>query len=292
MCNIINIIEYIYKKICKGKKKYIPLHCILNSQKMKKVNILLLVCAFIAFLSSCTSVKNIPYLKNVEEIDLTASRMLYDAKIMPKDQLTIYINTTDPAASEPFNLYSQRQGGGGASQTIPYLVDNNGFINFPVLGKLKVAGMTKTECQDMIASRMKMYLSESEIPVVTVQMSSYHVTVMGEVATPSVIPVTTEKISILEAIASAGDLTIYGHRDNIMLIREDARGEKSVHRINLNDASIINSPYYYLQQNDIIYVEPQKIKAKNSFFNQYTSLYFSLVSMLMTAATFIIQVIE
>ena len=115
---------------------------------------------------------------------------------------------------------------------------------------------------------------------------------MGEIATPSVIPVATEKISILEAIASAGDLTIYGHRENVMLIREDARGEKTVHRINLNDASIINSPYYYLQQNDVIYVEPQKIKAKNSFFNQYTSLYFSLASMLMTAATFVINVVK
>lgn len=260
---------------------------------MKKINALLIVTAMIAVLASCTSVKNIPYLKNVEEIDLTASRMLYDAKIMPKDQLTIYINTTDPAASQPFNLYVQRErGAAGSTQTIPYLVDNDGCINFPVLGKLKVAGMTKNECQDMIAGRMKMYLSESEVPVVTVQMSSFRVTVMGEVASPSVIPVATEKISILEAIASAGDLTIYGHRENVMLIREDARGEKTVHRINLNDASIINSPYYYLQQNDVIYVEPQKIKAKNSFFNQYTSLYFSLASMLMTAATFVINVVK
>ena len=96
-------------------------------------------------------------------------------------------------------------------------------------------------------------------------------------------------MTILEAIASAGDLTIFGKRENILLIREDARGEKSVHRLNLNDASLLNSPYYHLQQNDVVYVEPQKIKAKNSFFNQYTSLYFSLVSMIMTAATFVIQ---
>lgn len=242
-------------------------------------------------MASCTSVKNIPYFKNVEEIDLAASRMLYDARIMPKDLLTIQINTTDPEASKPFNLYSQHNSGGN-NQIIPYLVDNEGNINFPVLGKLQVSGMTKNECQDMIASRLKMYLTETENPVVTVTMSSYHVTVLGEVSNPGVIPVNTERMSVIEAIASAGDLTIFGKRENILLIRQDARGEKSAHRINLNDAGLLNSPYYHLQQNDIIYVEPQKIKARNSFFNQYTSLYFSLASMLLTAATFVIQVVK
>ena len=134
-----------------------------------------------------------------------------------------------------------------------------------------------------------MYLTETENPIVTVKMSSYHITVLGEVGSPGIIPVNTERMTILEAIASAGDLTIFGKRENILLIREDARGEKSVHRLNLNDARLLNSPYYHLQQNDVVYVEPQKIKAKNSFFNQYTSLYFSLVSMIMTAATFVIQ---
>lgn len=256
---------------------------------MKKNLLFMMAVAALLLVSGCTSVKNIPYLQNVEEIDLTASRMLYDARIMPKDLLTIYINTTDPDASKPFNLYSQSQSGGGANQNIPYLVDNEGNINFPVLGKLHVGGMTIEECQEMIASRLKMYLTETENPIVTVKMSSYHITVLGEVGSPGIIPVNTERMTILEAIASAGDLTIFGKRENILLIREDARGEKSVHRLNLNDASILNSPYYHLQQNDVVYVEPQKIKAKNSFFNQYTSLYFSLVSMIMTAATFVIQ---
>ena len=258
---------------------------------MKKYLAHSLILMSLAILASCSSVKNIPYLQNADEIDLAASRMLYDAKIMPKDMLTIYINTTDPEAGKPFNLYSQSTTG-GSNTIIPYLVDNEGNIIFPVLGKLHVAGLTKSECQDMIASRLKVYMTETENPVVTVQMSSYHVTVMGEVGSPKVIPVSTEKMNILEAIASAGDLTIFGHRENIMLIREDARGEKTIHRINLNDAGLINSPYYYLQQNDIVYVTPNKIKAKNAYFNQYTGLYFSLAGMLMSLATFVIQVVK
>lgn len=250
--------------------------------------LLVFIALAIAF-TGCTSVKNIPYMQNAEEINLSASKLLYEARIMPKDQLTIYINTTDPDASKPFNLSVQAENS-SSQGVIPYLVENDGTINFPVLGKLYVAGLTKPELQDLIARRLKQYLVESEIPIVTVQMSSYRVTVMGEVASPSVIPVSTGKISILEAIATAGDLTIYGHRENVLLIREDANGEKSVHRINLNDANLLTSPYYYLQQNDIVYVTPHKIKARNSFFNQYTSLYFSITSILMTAATLIYQV--
>ena len=257
---------------------------------MRRLNRLLFFFLLISILASCTSVKNIPYLQNAEEINLSASKMLYEAKIMPKDQLTIYINTTDPDASKPFNLITQ--GAGSTATTIPYLVDNEGCINFPVLGRMHVAGLTKPELEDIIARRLKMYLADSEIPIVTVQMSSFRVTVMGEVGSPSVIPVSTGKISILEAIAAAGDLTIYGHRENVLLIREDAQGEKSVHRIDLNDASLLTSPYYYLQQNDIIYVTPHKIKARNSYFNQYTSLYFSITSILMTAATFIYQIVN
>ena len=110
---------------------------------MKKYLAHSLILMSLAILASCSSVKNIPYLQNADEIDLAASRMLYDAKIMPKDMLTIYINTTDPEAGKPFNLYSQSTTGGN-NTIIPYLVDNEGNINFPVLGKLHVAGLTKS----------------------------------------------------------------------------------------------------------------------------------------------------
>lgn len=253
--------------------------------------LVILLCAFSCAFTSCTSTKNIPYFQNAERVDFTATKGLYDSRIMPKDALTIYINTTDPAASKPFNLISQ-SGTSGNTGTLPYLVDNNGNIEFPVLGTVHVAGMTRKECEQMLVGRMKAYLAETEIPIVTVQMSSYHVTVLGEVGGGGVIPVNYEKMNILEALASAGDLTMFGRRDNILLIREDEHGERSMHRINICDANIVNSPYFYVQQNDIIYVEPLKVKARNTFFNQYTSLWMSLVGICMTAAGIIVSVTD
>ena len=123
-------------------------------------------------------------------------------------------------------------------------------------------------------------------------MASYRVTVLGEVASPGVVPVNSEKMSILEALAQAGDLTIYGKRDNVLLIREDAAGEKHQYRINLNDANLINSPYYYLQQNDLVYVEPNGTKAKNSAIGQSTTLWFSFVSILTSVAALVVNIVR
>ena len=234
---------------------------------MKKLLLSVVAIAMILFMGSCGSTKNVTYFQNIDSISLAASRGLYDARIMPKDQLTITVLTTDPEAAKPFNLAvsSVLSPGGhlgssaGTLQT--YLVDNSGFINFPIIGKIHVSGLTKTECEDLIKSKVQPYLASTENPVVTVKMSSYRVTVTGEVNSPGVIPVDDEKMSIIEALAKAGDLTIYGIRDNVLLIREDANGEKHHVRLNLNDTNIINSPYYYLQQNDIVYVEPNKVRA-------------------------------
>lgn len=269
---------------------------------MNKLSFTSLLAIILLSMASCTSIKNIPYLQNADTVNLEASRMLYDAKIMPKDELTIFVNTTDPEAAEPFNLYSNDQSGatsqrsgssrGGSHYSIGYLVDNEGNINFPTLGKLHVSGMTKNECQDMISSRVKEFLKEDQNPIVTVYMSSYHVTVLGEVSSPKVVPVTTEKMNIFEAIANAGDLTIYGHRENVMLIREDSRGEKSIHRLNLNDATIMNSPYYYLQQNDIIYVEPQAVKARNALVHENTSLIFTGLSLISSIGTLVALILK
>ena len=265
---------------------------------MKKFLIPFFAFAIILVLGSCVSSKTIPYLQNADSISYAASKVLYDAKIMPKDLLTITVSTTDPAASAPFNLTvrSTLQASGsltsGSGMLLPYLVDNEGFINFPVVGKIHVQGLTKPECEELIKSKIVPYLSATETPVVTVRMSSYRVTVIGEVGHPTVIPVTTEKMSILEALASAGDLTIYGKRENILLIRESETGEKSVHRLNLNDANIINSPYYYLQQNDIVYVEPNKVKAKNSAIGSSTTIWFSFIGIVTSVASLLVNILR
>lgn len=127
-----------------------------------------------------------------------------------------------------------------------YLVDNSGNIEFPVVGTLHVGGLTKKQAEDLIKEKVKPYLAAKENPIVTVRMASYHVSILGEVTRPGIISVPQEKMSILEALAQAGDLTIYGKRNNVLLIRQDEAGEKHTYRMNLNDANIINSPFYYL----------------------------------------------
>ena len=265
---------------------------------MKKVLTPFILFALLVLVGSCSSSKKVAYFQNIDTISLAASRGLYDARIMPKDQLTITVLTTNPEVSAPFNLLvsgtvgvnGQMSGSSGRLQN--YLVDNDGNINFPIIGTLHVAGKTKTECEALIKEKVMTYLTANANPIVTVRMSSYRVTVIGEVGSPSVIPVSTEKMSIIEALASAGDLGIYGKRTNVLLIREDATGEKHAVRINLNDANLFNSPYYYLQQNDIVYVEPNSVKAKNSAIGSSTTLWFSVVGLVTSLASLVINILR
>lgn len=249
-------------------------------------------------LGSCGSSKQIAYFQNADSLSYAASKGLFDAKIMPKDLLTITVSTTDPKAATPFNLSVTNtlnatgylSTGAGSLQT--YLVDNDGFINFPVVGQLKVGGMTKRQCENYIRDKILPYMSKTENPIVTVKMASFKVTVAGEVKAPGVFNVDQEKISVIEALARAGDLTIYGKRGNVLLIREDATGEKSVHRLNLNDANLINSQYYYLQQNDYLYVEPNSVQAKNSAIGSSTTIWISVVSILTSVASLVVNVLK
>lgn len=264
---------------------------------MKKFCYLFSLSVVIVLLSSCGSTKNIPYIKNSDTFDPEQSKFLYDARIMPKDQLTITVNTVNPEASYPFNLIVQAYSGSGSSNNTlstqrslqPYLVDNEGYINFPVVGSLHVGGLTKSACEKLILESIKPYMNENERPVVTVRMANYKISVIGEVNHPGMFNVGNEKINIFEALAQAGDLTIYGLRDNIKLIREDASGRKEIHTVNLNDVNIISSPYYYLQQNDIVYVEPNKVKARNTNISSSTTIWFSVSSALISLTTFVIS---
>lgn len=262
---------------------------------MKKYSFLILLAALI---TSCSAPKNIAYLWNSDDVDLSQSQYLYDAKIMPKDILTITVSTVNPEAATPFNLTVpsnfNNQSRSTYSQPVlqTYLVDNEGTIDYPVLGRIKVGGLTKSECENFIHSKIKPYLNANENPVVTVKMSSYSISVLGEVARPGSYQVSREKINILEALAQAGDLTIYGVRERVKLIREDALGHKQIYTINLNDANLLRSPYYYLQQNDIVYVEPNKVKARNSTVGQTTTLWFSATSILISMASLLYNILK
>ena len=264
---------------------------------MKKYSYVILV-LLVALVSSCRAPKNVAYLQNSDYVDLS-SKYLYDAHIMPKDILTITVSTVNPEAAAPFNLIvrptlqstsSTIATTGGSLQT--YLVDNQGGIDFPVLGHLVVGGLTKRECEKLIHDKITPYLNANENPVVTVRMSSYSISVLGEVARPGSYQVSREKINILEALAQAGDLTIYGVRENVKLIRENAKGHKEIHTINLNDANLLTSPFYYLQQNDIVYVEPNKVKSRNSSIGQSTTLWISATSILISMASLLYNILK
>ena len=267
---------------------------------MKKMKSFVLLSVMTVLLASCGSVKNVAYLQNSDYIDLSRSEFLYDARIMPKDVLTITVNTVNPEASAPYNLIVRStlsnpsgnisSGSGGHLQT--YLVDNNGTIEFPVLGTLHVGGLSKSECEKMIHDKIMPYLNAAENPVVTVRMSNYKISVLGEVNRPGMFNVSNEKINILEALAQAGDLTIYGVREKVKLIRENANGKKEIVNLNLNDAEIINSPYYYLQQNDIVYVEPNKVKARNSSIGQSTTLWLTSTSIMISIASLLYNILK
>ena len=264
---------------------------------MKKFLVPIVALAFVSLMNSCMGSKEVPYFQNIDHISLADSRGLYDAKIMPKDMLTITVNTVNQDAARPFNLIVSRNmnntgditTGGGVLQG--YLVDNDGYINFPVVGKIHVQGLTKRECEDRILSKIMPYMNEQEKPIVTVRMASYRVTVIGEIGS-RVIPVATEKMSIIEAIATAGDLGLQGRRDNVLLIREDEQGQKSIHRFNLNDANVLNDPYYYLQQNDIIYVQPNRVKAKSAGIGASTNMWFTFVGIVTSVASLLVNILK
>lgn len=263
-----------------------------------KTKSFIIFCFFAFLLASCSSYKSVPYLQNPEVVnEFDGILPLYDATIMPKDLLTITVNTTDPEAAAPFNLTVQTSINAARSSSLTqqpslqqYLVNNEGTIDFPVLGRIKVGGLTKNAAEDLIREKLSDYLNE--VPIVTVRMANYKIAVLGEVARPGMFTVSNEKVNIFEALAMAGDLTIWGMRDNVKLIREDAVGKREIIMLNLNDAEIVTGPYYYLQQNDILYVNPNKTKAKNSDIGQSTSLWFSATSILVSIASLLVTILR
>lgn len=262
---------------------------------MSKKNNYIAILSLIVLLSSCMSTKKVTYFQNKESVDAALSKGLYDAKIMPKDVLQIQAFSMTPESSEPFNLMKGLSAASAASTSgqttiFDYLVDNDGNIEYPVIGTVHLAGLSKSEAEDLIKSKIQPYLAENENLVVHVRMINYKYAVLGEVNHPGMFTTQNEKVSILEALAQAGDLTVFAQRDKIFLIRENSEGQKEYHQLDISEANIVNSPYYYLQQNDVVYVEPKKAQARNAFFSSSTNIIFTMTSMLMSIATFILAI--
>ena len=267
-------------------------------RRLNKRNLWLLLLPFL--LTACQSYKKVPYFQNVEVVnEAEQQEKLYDAKIMPKDLLTIVVSCTNPELAIPFNLTVASNAGIAVSTSSyvttqpvlqPYLVDNEGNINFPVLGELKLGGLTKREAEQLIIDKLKPYMKET--PIVTVRMVNYKISVIGEVTRPGTFTISNEKVNLLEALAMAGDMTVYGLRDNVKLIREDANGKQQIVTLDLNKAETILSPYYWLQQNAIVYVTPNKAKARNSDVGNSTSLWFSATSILVSIVSLLVNILK
>jgi len=250
---------------------------------MKKNYILQLALLISLLLSSCASKEKIVYYNNYDQF-VSQPIPKIETEIQVDDLLMIIVSAQEPEAAMPFNLMSNltvmrnNEAGGAQQQQQMYLVDGNGNIEFPVLGKINVINQPKELVVKNLQEQISKYIKN---PIVNLRIMNFKVTVQGEVNRPGVHTITTERLTIPEALSLSGDLTIYGERDNIILIREEA-GERKFHRLDLNNADIINSPYFFLKQNDIVYVEPNKTRVNASAVGPNASIFISIASLIIT----------
>ena len=268
---------------------------------ISKVRIFAVLSAVVFTIASCGTAKDIAYFQNKmvdqpEEIDKHAGIV-----IQPKDMLSIVVSSRNPELVAMFNLPvvsyqagSEIVSGAGQQRLMGYVVDNNGQIDFPILGPIEVKGLTRWELSELIKNRLLDggLLTDA---VVTVEFMNFKVSVIGEVNNPGTFNIEGDKVTVLQAISLARDLTIFGERENVTVIRE-RDGQRTMYEINLCDVSMFNSPAYYLQQNDVVYVQPSEIKARQSTTDdkalRMTSIFVSGGSLLVSLASLIIGIIN
>lgn len=253
---------------------------------MKKIYLAVLVMLIFA---SCASRKSIVYLQP-SQAELENMQTKYIPRIQQEDLLTITVSAADLKATMPFNQQNVYQTTAGVDMAFKptYLVDANGEIDFPVLGKVKVGGLSRLEATDLVRSKLKQYIVD---PGVNISFANFKITVLGEVAKPGTYTLPQERVTVLEALGLAGDMTIKGVRSNVLLIREKD-GEKKMERLNLLSDSILSSPYYYLAQNDVLYVEPNGSQVRNSSLGQNTNVWISITSLIITMTALIVTNIK
>jgi polysaccharide export outer membrane protein len=259
---------------------------LLISSRQTSLLVMALSCTFF----SCVDTRKAVYFNNITDMRIPAATKDLEPIIQHNDIIAIHVSSLNPEATEIFNTQKSTNivGGGGAiavsGEANGYLVNPDGTIQFPVLGNLKVVGMTKAQLKEQITKN----LLERKLlvdPIVDIRFVNFRVTVLGEVGRPAVVNVPNEKISILEAIGMAGDLTIYANRENVLLIRE-TDGVKEIKRLNLNNNEIFTSPYYYLRSNDIVYAEPNKTKVRN------TSQSWQIMPLVLASLSFIVITLD
>lgn len=268
---------------------------------ISKSKIIISLILAVVLMTSCGTVKDIAYFQNKVVNEPEAIDKHAGIVIQPKDMLSIVVSSRNPELVAMFNLPvisyqagSEIVSGAGQQRLMGYVVDNNGYIDFPVLGPIKVAGLTRWELSKLIKERL---LNEGLLTdaVVTVEFMNFKVSVIGEVNSPGTYTLNNDKVTILQAISLARDLTIFGQRENVCVIRE-REGERVIYEINLCDVSMFNSPAYYLQQNDVVYVQPSEIKARQSTTDdkalRMTSIFVSGGSLLVSIAALIVNLVR
>jgi len=244
-----------------------------------------IVCWMIAMvLTSCGNIKDATYFNDIQDTTFPYNLESLEPILQANDMLSITVSSVNPEAAEIFNVSNvtsvqSSTVSGSTSQISGYLVDQDGFIRFPVLGKIKAAGKSKKALREEITKELETRKLLLE-PIVDIRYLNFKVSVLGEVQNPSVLTIPNEKISLLEALGLAGDITIYGKRDNVVIIREEGFGLKNFNRVDLTSNEIFSSPFYYLRPNDIVYVEPNKSKvASTSLATQWVPVALSAISL-------------
>lgn len=264
-----------------------------------KLKLVSVVALFVWLLNACSVPKDVAYFQGVDGLtqeQVDEMSRTYSTKICPDDLLTITVTGWDPTVLTPFNppAYSYAQQGvvetASNNQLQTYLVYKDGTINFPVLGKVKASGFTKQEFAEYLRKEIDHYANGVSV---NVQIVNFRITMMGEVARPGVVVIRNDRVSILDVLGSVGDLTINANRKNILVIR-DYEGRKEFGRLDITDPAIFTSPYFYLQQNDVVYVEPNKAKKRNARYSaaqQYTITVFSSILSAISVITTVILAI-
>lgn len=235
------------------------------------------------FLFNCVSSNKINYFEKNNSINLNEMLLDYEPTLQKGDILTINVSAIENEAALPFNLFEAPNSPNLIP--LPYIVNAEGEINFPVLGKIKVINLTTKELTENLTERLSPYL---KMPIVNIRITNFQVTVLGEVKTPGRFFILNERISILDALGLAGDLTIYGDRQNITLVREKD-GKRNFQKIDLTDKNLFNAPYFYLSQNDALYVASNKTKVNSSSVGPNTSVVISSISILVTLIAILVR---
>jgi len=254
------------------------------SKKMKIYFQYCIIFFGIVLITSCASRKDVVYFQDTGNFETLVNNNDFVSKFKVDDLVSIHVSSLNPEASAPFNLVRVAQEGGMRAESVDYLVDQAGEIDFPVIGKLKIEGLSPDELRILLRDRLSDYLKD---PIINIRLRNFTVTILGEVNRPGTYPVSGEQITILEALGLAGDLTIRGVRENVLVIR-DFNGTKVYTRIDLTSKNMVKSPVFYLTQNDVVYVEPNQSGITASSLDNRATIAISIASILITSSVLIL----